>query len=731
MAHNDELVALLIRSLHTPDREEAKRLISLARKQIEKEKLNSAAVAKINSLLDLVEARVMSTQSLPYVTQMPINPLPPLGHLNPPPSSGSPIPRDVGSDDLARLLAANPDMRSSLFEIGQARLARDANQVDAIVEDKNGQSTREFDAEERNRTDSQDQFGVVITALKKLGLIAGRQEFIADNLALHDKYPDTDIDDLADLLIRQYTERSFLIGVIKHVAINQSIIGGQFMGLSTDAIGMFIVNANLLLRLANLYDLRLSGYEEEVMLLGAFSLAKVTLHIGVSPSSPANPLNSLASKLGGALRQRVGINGTSRVTSLLNKITSNKFLNPTATTAGPSGGSATPSTSSTAGAAGSLTAAAGTTSAATTPAATTKPGTSAAATSATPAGAPASNADSLKTRSKHKGLAAISTLATGAWSAAQTYAIGTYIKTMLIAAHRNERARYNESFRKFLMTPDGDSFFKLLILSINIGKANLSPINISDSTDQKIQYILNLARSSRICSPTDLKLFKSLGDQKSPGKIGEQQQEILEYACNSALSQGRFARLNSEFQTFNSIPQDALPDLRVANRQYRLRMGELLLQMQFLDGDRDWDDIKFFETIASKYLGLDNQSDRIYFKRLQAYIIDNGGMKLEESSPTGFTISVRLGKTNPYDMNIGYTTTNGPDLPGPPAIQAPGTTSPSQTTSQVGAGGSQQPIQSIQPSQSLSPSSQFMPPTQLAPPQQPTQTQILPPLQFR
>jgi hypothetical protein len=568
-----------------------------------------------------------------------------------------------------------------MFEIGQGRIYRDALTMEDIIRNRNGGlSPGEIDFGQNQLIDAQDRFGLIVTYLKRIGLIESPEEVTFNVLTLRDRYPDFNTDELADHLINHATGMSAVAGVAKRMASRSNVVI-ELAGVSAEAIGTFVVSANLILRLANLYDIRLSTYETEILLLTVLSAAKVSVFMTLPDNSVNNPLSRIMDSFGekwGLLRSSGKLN---KLPNLFRRFIGQPTIGNAlrneiaAANAGHSGNIAITGNPIIGPVTGF-------------PPIQTQPIPTQPQIPTQPLPGPLDpqipqpppppttpteeEPRDMKTRLLRFGVTLVSSGLSGAWSAGQTYAVGQLTKRALAKASRAERAANNESFRRFMLTPEhGDGVLKLLILAMNVGKSAIEPIDVKNPTDPRVAFILNLARSARICTDADHDAYSNAKDKDGKLKISQRQFEILEYACDSKLSSGRLTRLYTEFQTFNEIPQEALPDLRIVNRQYRLRIGELLLQLQMLDGDRNWEEIKFFNMVSMKYLGFEEPADKNYFKRLQSYIVDNNGMRAEPLSPTGYTINTRPGQLNPYDMSIGYMTTNGPDLPPGPKRTPP------------------------------------------------------------
>jgi hypothetical protein len=114
--------------------------------------------------------------------------------------------------------------------------------------------------------------------------------------------------------------------------------------------------------------------------------------------------------------------------------------------------------------------------------------------------------------------------------------------------------------------------------------------------------------------------------------------------------------------TFDEIPNEYVADLRIAPREHRFRMAELILQMQFLDGDRSPSEVRFFRDTIAKTLGLVDVEDIEYFNRVHSFIVERGGLQPSDLVPAGFRIRPGT-QTSPYNMGEGYTAADAPLRP--------------------------------------------------------------------
>ena len=681
--------SLLISSLNARTPEEARALIEQARALLPRENLSASDLAAMNAFIDQAVQTVNSRPSTPAsyaggeggVPDSSTNPsIPPM--LQPNSSSGA-----DSADVLKALLSSSPAIQAGLRSLGEMRLLRDSANVSENVFTLTGQPPQVYDQREINDVNQANQPGEILAYLKSKGLI--RSDFSADNKALLDQFKGASLDVVADKIIARSIRSSTIAGATRAVinVLGQNLgrtggliqMAGTVGGITVESAATFIINANLTLQIADLYGIRLNSYEEEVAVLAVFAMAKIGVGAGVDGPDFQKLVDKVSARFADARLKIPGNSGFNFLGHLLqNPLVARNLKNsglimPVAPGAGApvQPGTVTPPTPPAPGAP---------------PAPAPVP---------TEPKGPAAPGEAGKTPIKGmaRARALIRSLVTtvlqvgfaSAWANVETRAVGFVAKRTFRSTHQRERATQNDLFRQYLLSPGGDGFFKLMILSVNVGKPMEIPDDFQTPRDARVKMILNLARSARICSPLDGKQWQSVKSGQANLKSSAVQNRILRYDCDTQLSQARYLRIKTEFETFNEIPQDFITALRTAPREDRLRMGELLLQMQFLDGDRSPSEVKYFNDVASKYLGLSSPDDMDYFSRLHSFIVDNGGMVEALGSPSGFTIGSNT-SINPYDLNLGYTPTRGPEsmtpliapVPAPLVVPttppAPGTT---------------------------------------------------------
>ncbi len=617
---NSKVIPLLLASTREENPARAIELLKLAREEVKKEGLALEDTNRIIALIDDLErkavARLEMSKSLPGTAPSANGTTSRLtGKLPAVTSLGELKLEPNAKNTIDQALAANPDVRDTMWEIGQSRLYRDTQNLNEIVKDRTGQTVEQLDQSEAEARADANKPTAFLEILNSFDIL--KLDFTQANLKLKQEYSGSSLDEIADKLTTDAMKFSFPVGVLKG-SIGQ--IGPTFrlIGVPSEVIANFLINAKLVLRIADLYGIELADSEKQIVLFSVYSAFKVRAQFGGKSTVAPGLMASFGQKLANLkFSGKVG-----ELVEWLQKFTSNKTV---AKIAGPA-----------------LT-----------------------GTLVTPADTAKANADApVKTKlgalrsiaSRMNLLGLLTAGGQGVISASETYAMGQ-LATVLFKSARNEKRRiYNEQFRRFLMTPIGEGFFKLLVLSMNDGRPSLeASVNSRSQIDLKVKsdFVLNTARSARVCSEDDL---KKLADIKSDTGV----EPIISYACKANSNTARSERLATEFQTFDAIPQEYLADLRTASRENRLKMADLIMQMQFLDGDRSPSETRFFRGVVAKVLGAEAPQDLEYFERLHAFIQESGGLVPAINTPTGVAIRSNA-PGRPYDMQRGYSPLNAPE----------------------------------------------------------------------
>ncbi|MDX9731158.1 MAG: hypothetical protein RBT63_05250 [Bdellovibrionales bacterium] len=627
---------LLLQAAKSGDAVQATRLLQKAREELAKEGFNSADAARITNMIDALELKLKKTPGSSHLTGL--SPVP--GSVNlqnilnapessapapapAPPAAAPPAPvpssapasspttsassqqsQSVESvESIKRTIGANPEIHDTMWEISRSRLSRDAQNIEGIVRSRTGKSIQELEAEEAKARAEGYKPGPFLEMLNRLNLL--NLDISKANLKLKQEFDGVALDILAEQLIRDATKYSIPVGVLQGVLTDIGT-SGRFIGVSSEVLMTFIINANLALRLSDLYGIELSNSEKEIVLLVIFSTAKVAGQYGAHSSAVTGILGSFGETLG-----RLKSSSPGEMVDFLKRFLKNPAIAKTIPPAAQE--------------------------------------VLATAENESKGGKPKSGA--LRTiASKINLMSLVKAGAHGARSATETYILGQAAKYVFRSARHSRRAIHNENFRRFLMTPTGEGFFKLMALSLNDGIPSTSPVRAESEEEfaNKIKFIMNIARSSKACGLDDLKAV--------------QVDATSAYACTGNQNTARFNRLLTELLTYDEIPQSYVTDLRVVSREHRLRMAELIVQMQFLDGDRSPNEVQYFRNVIARTLGVDHLQELEYFDRLHAFIQENGGMEPSVLTPTGFTVR-NVSAPSPYDMDRGYSPINAPEPP--------------------------------------------------------------------
>jgi len=280
-----------------------------------------------------------------------------------------------------------------------------------------------------------------------------------------------------------------------------------------------------------------------------------------------------------------------------------------------------------------------------------------------------------------------------AWGGTESYVLGQLAKHLFKGMHEADVKLKNKVFLQQIASPKGLPYLKILAHSMALGRNKIEPVQMKRGHDRHVDFILNLARAAGICSDDDYqklnaerdrlaalkeqekrdRAFVQLG-RRSPRPLTAAEKEdlfemkLLNFSCllpyqnqKSEMRTYNFNMLERELLTFNAIDADAIARLRVTPLRDRIRMAQLLLQFQFLDGVRTQEEIRFFQQVQQKILGVTSAEQHNYLDRFAGYISQAGGMVPTRLSPTGFMVNPeRSGIESPFDYGLAP---SAPDAP--------------------------------------------------------------------
>jgi hypothetical protein len=645
----DPIAAALVAAAHAPSSAQAIASLQTAKRELQfNSRYSSEEKSQIETEIDRATQAAKSNQ---WQASHAINAMPAA---------------QVDVHQLDQLVIDDPEIREALKALGEAKFdSTGPEDVSGIVKKQTGTTVGQIDQSESVHSQALTQQGLWVNTLKKRGLI---KDFHTENMLLVEGHPGVPVDVLANQLISNATKWSAAgraASFLPQFLANQNWVAlATITGTGADALFNFVINVNLVLQLADLYGMRLADYDNEFLALSIFALSRPAESYFQGQATDS-AMGKLLTAFGYTLGDTVHSRSAAQMSALVSTVMNHPLVAPVVRVI--QGESLTPIQKDIVRAnPGPATGVVAPISLVTDPAAPRAP------TAAAPP-VPTSPTKPVV----HAGLwINLAQFMFGvAWSAAETATIGKVAKFVFEKERQRNRALDNEGFRNFLMAWPGEGFIKLLILSMNVG---LSPSEVQEKgrvaltiekvransvPDKQIKFILNLARSARICSPPDSARFNQLKGQGAQARASLEFQ-ILNYACGDGFdSTRRFQRLTREFITFNEIPNDYIAVLRTGNLQTRLRMAEVLMQFRYLANDPS-NPLKViqFNKVITDYLQLTGPENAQYLQRLEAFITDHGRVVEDPRSPTGFSIG-NNSIVNPYDLSIGYVTARAPDSP--------------------------------------------------------------------
>jgi hypothetical protein len=674
-----KVALLLVLAVREENPAKALELLRAAREELKRENLKSENAVRAMAAIDAIEAKIRRRLPAPVIApapaatpaaaalaappasaasasspslfaapaatsgSQPVGDLPTIASLNQTGSNSANISAlPLGEKEIQALIAQNPEVREALWEIGQGRISRDAANLDGIIKEKTGKSLDEIDAEEALAIAFGNQPGPFYQLLERLNLM--NLDIAKSNLKLKQEFDGVSIDVLADKIIMDATKYSIPAGVLQGV-LADSGMGGRFLGISSEVLMTFVINANLALRLSDLYGIEMNNSEKEIILLVVFSIAKVAGQYGTKAAAAGGGMPGILAKFGEKLGQLKAGGKPGEFVSYLQRILKTPAMAKVAGSAATEIMAIQTSVDSDSNKAGTDKA---------------KDAAKDAQTETDPKKIAKAKSESLirNVAAKVNLMSLLKAGLHGTRSAAETYGLGQAAKYIFKAAHESKRAIHNDNFRRFLMTPAGEGFLKLMVLSMNDGRIDLVGGNSAHAADQKRKaaFIANIARSGKSCSAEDNSALAAApkGSASIPA--------ISSYTCKANPNTSRFERLKKEMLTFDEIPNEYISDLRIVSREHRFRMAELIIQMQFLDGDRSPAEVQYFRTTVTKALGVTEVQDLEYFDRIHAFIVDRGGLEISSKHPAGFKIRGTADPA-PYEMAQGYTPPDSPQHP--------------------------------------------------------------------
>lgn len=681
-ATGSDTIDMIVKAMSAKSPAEARKLLQAAKANAATEQLPAKTLENVNALIQQASLKI-SLGSNPFSGGAPVS-----FSVDGSAPSKAPktTPQPAAPATLEQMIERNPDLQSTMREITLGRLQRDSSpdRLDQMVHDTTNQTVADSDKAHAVTEAVLADAGEFIKALRATGVL---HDWSATNKALRAAHESVPVDVLAEQIIAKSTEKAVLAAVIKKLVHSQGLsTKREFAGVSIEALGVYAINADLILRLADLYDMNLSESQQDIAVLTILPLGKLFLFAAKQRATvkqtvervselygeaKANPnptamdkfyVSIFASPIMAGIAKRMGLGN--RITAARTAVENAR--NKPATAAEPVAPKpevpvAAPVAAPAAAEAGAL------------EGAVAKVEGAAAVAEQTVADAGGVVEKAAKAPLSWKAQATW-LIANMFFSGVETYATGRVSMWWFKHEKQKERDMETSDFHAFLMETDKSiAFFKLLIAIANSDSSLPAIVNLNKSAgDRRVDYIMNVARSIRICSPAEAARFKQLKAQGAnlAGKaknLVNGDYRLLRFECDHSLGFTRYNQIAKEFLTYNAIPEDQIGLLRTASYEQRMQMGELLMQLQFLYQEPSDAQNQFFRTTITKILGLDRVEDANYFSRLYGFIRERGGLTQSVSSPTGWVISPDAGD-DPYALSANYTVPGGPDLPPPPPV---------------------------------------------------------------
>ncbi|MCM2281879.1 MAG: hypothetical protein NDI61_08540 [Bdellovibrionaceae bacterium] len=248
-------------------------------------------------------------------------------------------------------------------------------------------------------------------------------------------------------------------------------------------------------------------------------------------------------------------------------------------------------------------------------------------------------------------------------------------------AYNDAQETQNRNFLRLMNSSKGIAFLKLLVHSMHAGKEKVDGFTADQAKDPHIAFIMNLSRSFGNCSRDDyvaMDAAKKAGGalqneltaaRAALGANGSNVEQFTEtdlkklyFSCPLQKNPYNFNLLMREMKSFNAISDRSVAYLRTSVLRDRIKMAQLLLQFQYVDGEQTTHEEKFYREVASRLLGFDSKEQNHYVQVLAGFMKSEGGVVPNPASPSGFSIAKIPGKKlkNPYDYKLAPGSTEAP-----------------------------------------------------------------------
>jgi hypothetical protein len=290
----NDAIDLILQATMAKSPSDARQLLARAKAKAQGEKLPAETMQTINQLISQASAKLtLAGGTNPFAGGAPISftipvddkvaALPPAAPAPAPVVKPAPVampapppPTSISKDSMGAISQAielNPDIHMIMREIGIGRLERDSGNLDSLVRANTTQSIEEADHSNAVTDAVLSDAGDFIKALRSTGVL---HDWSAVNKALKAKHESVPVDVLAQQIISNSSEKALLAGFVKKIIQSQGLsTTREFAGISIEALGVYAINADLILRLADLYDMNLSESQQDVAVLTLLPLGKL------------------------------------------------------------------------------------------------------------------------------------------------------------------------------------------------------------------------------------------------------------------------------------------------------------------------------------------------------------------------------------------------------------------------------------------------------------------------
>lgn len=266
-------------------------------------------------------------------------------------------------------------------------------------------------------------------------------------------------------------------------------------------------------------------------------------------------------------------------------------------------------------------------------------------------------------------------------NAAHGYAISYgsvyFAKSFFGGMYAENQKMMNRNFLRIMNSSKGVAFLKILAHSMHLGKPQIENFTADRTKDPHVAFIMNLSRTFGNCSRTD---YVALDASKQTGgniasqvnaarkaletdarannsatavQFDEHDLKVLRFSCPLQKNPYNYNLLMREMKSFSAISDRSVAYLRTSILRDRIKMAQLLLQFQYVDGEQNKHEERFYREVTSRLLGFDSKEQNHYIQVFAGFMKSSGGVVPDRNSPSGFSIAkVAEKKKSPFDYHL-------------------------------------------------------------------------------